>query len=38
VVAAAIIETLVSLNPEYPKVDKEKLKELEKARRALTKS
>ena len=35
VVAAAVIETLVSLGLRYPQVDKEKLKELAAAKRAL---
>jgi len=35
VVAAAIIDTLSSLNLAYPKVDKEKRKELAAAKRAL---
>ena len=37
VVAAAVIETLASLDLEYPKVDEDKLKELAAARRVLTK-
>ena len=35
VVAAAVIETLLSLDLAYPKVDKEKLKELATAKRSL---
>lgn len=35
VVASAVIDALSSLNMKYPKVDKEKLKELELAREAL---
>jgi len=35
VVAAAIVDTLASLNLHYPKVSKEKLKELVAAKRAL---
>jgi len=35
VVAAAVVETLASLNLKYPKVDKAKLKELAAAKRAL---
>jgi hypothetical protein len=35
VVAAAVVETLASLNLRYPKVDKAKLKELAAAKRAL---
>jgi PPK2 family polyphosphate:nucleotide phosphotransferase len=35
VVAAAVIDTLASLNLAYPKVDKDKLKELAAARRKL---
>jgi PPK2 family polyphosphate:nucleotide phosphotransferase len=37
VVAAAVIETLASLNLEYPKVGEDKLKELAVAKAALTK-
>jgi PPK2 family polyphosphate:nucleotide phosphotransferase len=36
VVAAAVIETLASLDLEYPKVGKQKLEALEQARQALT--
>jgi PPK2 family polyphosphate:nucleotide phosphotransferase len=36
VVASAVIEALSSLNLEYPKVDKQKLAELDEARKALT--
>jgi PPK2 family polyphosphate:nucleotide phosphotransferase len=36
VVAAAVIDTLASLNLSYPKVSKEKLKEFAAAKRALT--
>ncbi len=35
VVAAAVVETLASLDLKYPKVDKEKLAELAAAKRAL---
>ena len=35
VVAAAVIETLDALNLEYPKVSKEKLKELAAAKQVL---
>ena len=35
VVAAAIVETLDSLDLEYPRVDKEKRRQLEATRRAL---
>jgi len=38
VVAAAVIHTLASLNVDYPKVDKAKLREIVAAKRALLKS
>ena len=36
IVAAAVIDTVTSLNLSYPKVSKEKLKELAAVKRALT--
>jgi len=36
VVAAAVVETLASLRPDYPKVDQARLKEFAAARKALT--
>jgi PPK2 family polyphosphate:nucleotide phosphotransferase len=36
VVAAAVVETLASLGPDYPKVDQVRLKEFAAARKALT--
>jgi hypothetical protein len=38
VVAAAVIDTLASLDLAYPKVEKDKLKELAAAKRALLKN
>ena len=38
VVAAAVIDTLVSLGVDYPKVDKDKLKEIAAAKKVLLKS
>jgi len=37
IVAAAVIETLASLNLKYPKVGEDKLKELAAAKRVLLK-
>jgi hypothetical protein len=37
VVAAAVIDALASLNLSYPKLDKEKLKELAAVKQTLTK-
>jgi polyphosphate kinase 2 (PPK2 family) len=38
IVASAVIDTLANLNLAYPKVDKAKLAEIAKARRALLRS